>query len=1117
MVIYQVMYKAKAIIAVIVVVTMIFSSAAIVEASMNSTTGVTNAGNAQSTNFIGTSFGTTNNPWSMPTTTMEEPGYTNGTFNCGISCGIGDINPMTGISEGDIFIYQWIYSSLFITMSNQQIKPWLATGYTTQKATSGDQTFDIETNSMVNYSCIYVVHLRPYVQWTDWSAKNASQTYLFSNTTCFYSNGVKEFHTYHSFKSTVMKKYYLQSADVALSWRLESSLGTWPDVVNVVPDGNLSVKVYVSRPALLILSASLQNYILPYHIWVHHDFTSQIGLFNCTPGISSGSGFYSWNLGWDTGTGSAPGLVGNGPFMITNNYGLPEGRLVPNREETYYVNPHYFTQYANESSGLRQYTPKFYELYVPYYSSLSSEVAAFTKGQMDMLSFEPEFLSLIQSTPGAYVYHEPSCCFCAIRLNENYTPLNITKFRQALAYASPYQYIDSVIMGGYGTPSSNDIPPTNVLWDNTSTPEYTYNIHKAESIISGIKGMDNTSSGLLYDQKPVCLQFQVLPGSQVPCALEKIEAVAKSFNSIGIKTSIIEVSCSTVIANVFETVSGQGNFYQIANFGQGTATGNPALKCAYYVNTNPSYFGIGCNLGPFTSISLNGINLTGSQVQTKLNQMSSELINCTNLNKGVKISMLMQTIVAEEVPWINLGFRTNFIAYQDNQYTNFTTQSSKSQYSTFFTLLEVYKKTVSVKSNLVYRLSITGSLNGSLVESQGDSGSICYTVMNETSHIPIPGATVAVTVIAPDGGLSNITSNTLTTNSDGKALWKYEVYPELNKLLVGCNAECNIINLPEENVNITAHANAPTAQHGTRGNSTYQKIILINTGMTNYLKLEQVYNGKSHLYSGGSGSIMYKVINSTGATVQDANISVAVSSIGNTLIGNAFVFNTSTGNRGYFNFSINSLLPSIMKYYNSQGEPINIYYQELNISAVAWVGNQDQTGPAENSSNYFVINPSLDLSYQLNSTKLTSGGKYSINFKVTENGTSVSGVRLNLKVIKSLDLNFSKGEINLVTNSSGEATFYFNLTNYNGTTSINNGEYVEFNQTFTVTANDSNSTIQSARANLTFQTFLKVEKGGSNPYVLIGILIGAVALIGVASTLFVRKRKTNKNSNTGKN
>ena len=84
--------------------------------------------------------------------------------------------------------------------------------------------------------------LRPNVRWTDWSSANNSQTYTFSNSVKFTNASGSSFtHTYTSYNSTAMKKYYLQSGDVVSSWRLEAALGGWPGVVNVVPNGNLSV------------------------------------------------------------------------------------------------------------------------------------------------------------------------------------------------------------------------------------------------------------------------------------------------------------------------------------------------------------------------------------------------------------------------------------------------------------------------------------------------------------------------------------------------------------------------------------------------------------------------------------------------------------------------------------------------------------------------------------------------------------------------------------------------------------------------------------------------------------------------------------------------------------
>ncbi len=943
----MVMHRNKKIISLLIVIIMVGTAFAFIgSTSQNLNQGVqekTSSPTFSSESGMATPS-TTHTPWQMPTTTMEEPGYTNGTFNCSLSCTVGDLNPITGISEGDIFIYQWIYSTLFITLPDGQIAPWLATNYSVRSVSTDNQTFDIETGKMVNYSAIYTVNLRANVPWSDWTKENTSQTYTLSNHTCFYENGNKTYHTYHSFNSTVMKKYYLQSGDVVLSWRLESALGEWPDVVNVVPNGNLSVRIYVTHAALLILSQSLQDYVLPYNVWNSHDFTSLRGLYNCTPGITAGNGYYGWDLGWNQGTGSAPGLVGNGPFMVTNGFGLPQGKIVPSNVETFYVNPYFFTQYANESSGLRQYTPKFYELKVDYYSSESGAVAAFTKGQLDMIGFSPSFLPVIEPTSGAYIYHEPSCCFCAVRLNENYSPLNITKFRQALAFAVPYTYIDSVIMDGYGTPSSNDVPPSNILWVNDSAPEYTYDMAKAREMIDSIPGMSNISGVLFYYGNPVTLQFQVLPGSQDPCDIQKMESTASSWNSLGIKTTIVEVSCSTEISNIFNTVSGLGNYFQVGNFGQGTATTDPAIDFAEYVNTNPIYFGVGCNLGPFTSLNYNGKELTGKQVQSMLNNMSNALINAVSITKATQIAKEMETIVIDEVPWINLGFRTNFIAYQENQFANFTKLTSKTTFSTFFTLLEVYKSNkVIVKTTAAYHLGISEKFCGSTVEESGDTGQILYTVINETTHLPVYGATVAIAVSSIAGGLLNISSDQMVTNHNGQAVWKYKVYPELDNLLVTCTALCNLINIPFEDVNISATAIAPSSQIMTERNTTYQDLILINNAMKDNLQLSSTYTGSNHLYAGQSGTISYMVKNYTGSAVTDANITVVVSDITNSITSTSYQFNTSTSNTGTFNFSVSSLLPQLMQTYDSAGNPVNIYDQQIEITAVACVGNQNQT------------------------------------------------------------------------------------------------------------------------------------------------------------------------------
>ncbi len=1098
------MQNKKILVAMLLVAIMVGSSFVILTSSSTVNNSINNGVSPIASGNIGVQTVTpgTSTEWQMPTTTMQEPGYTNGTFTCGIDCSIGDLNTFTGITFGELFIYKLIYGSLYKQLTDGSYVPWLATNYSVKHVTQNNETFDIETNSMVNYSYVYTINLRPYVQWTDWSAANASQTYTFSNYTSFHNKtGVKETHTYKSFKSTTMKKYYLQSADVVLSWRIESSLGGWPNVVNVIPNGNLSVKMFVSEPTLLITTSALESYILPYHIWVHHDYTSIEGLFNYTPGSSSGNGYYNWNLGWNSATGSAPGLVGDGPFMINNGYGLPQGQITPDHEDLYYVNSHFFTQYANESSGLRQYTPKIYEFYQPYYASASSQVAAFTKGSIDMLGFTPEFKNLVAATPGAYIYHAASDKFCGVRLNENYTPLNITQFREALSYAVPYSYIDTVICDGELDTYSNTVPPSNVLWVNSSTPQYIENLAKASSMIDSIPGMKNTTSGLTYDGKQVCLQIQIAPGSETPASVQEMTAMAHMWNTLGIKTVIVEEAYSTMFANTFCTVMGHGNRYQVAAYGQGTETADPAELCALFVNKATSYFSVGCTLGPYTSMKYNGKELSGAQVTNLLTNLSNELIAATTLSSARAISGKIQTIIVEQATLINLGYTETQVAYQTNQFTNFTLLGSNNILSTYFTLLSVYKTKNVITLKDKYHLDVSQKFNGKLVETVGDTGSIAYTVYNGTTGKPVQGASVGITVSSIAKGLTNVSSNNLVTNSNGVAVWTYRVSSLLDNLLKTTNSNCAIINVPSEVANVSAVIGVPSGEYQTVGNQTYQNIVLTNNEMKDALSVSSIYTGPDHLYSGQSGSISYTVKNSTGSAVADANITIVVSGIPNSITSTLFDFNTTTGATGTFNFNVSSILPKLMQTFSSAGNPVNIYDQEIEITAVASIGNQNQTGAGTASNTVFLINPSLNINYTLPQfNNMASGMSYRIQFKVTENGTAVSGASVSMTDLNFKGISYSSSNLNMITNSSGMSVFTFSFTGTAGT----------YNQTFSVETNTTNASIVHGTANVVFQTPSHSSSALSSTdlYIIIGVVLAIVVIGSVA--VYMRKLKHGK-------
>lgn len=859
-------------------------------------------------------------PWQMPTTTMQEPGYTNGTFNMGIDCNVGSMNYFTSDTYCDVYVTDEIYDSMYSDLPSGVSIPWLATNYSVTPVTHNNQTFDIVTNSEQNYSYVYTVNLRPYVQWTDWSAANATQTYTFSNHSVYDFNGKSVSHTFKSFNSITMKKYYLQSADVVLSWRLQSDFGSWPNVVSVVPKGNLSVEIFVTKKTLLFQTDVLANDILPYHIWAKHDFTSIPGLFNCTPGIKSGNGYYDWNLGWNSATGLVPGLVGTGPFMVTNNYGLPQGKIIPSQSESFYVNPHYFVQYAKASSGLRQYTPKFYKIYMPYYSSESAMVAAYAKGQIDTTSTSvgSSFYGQIASTPGSHPYRKPSSSYGYFRLDTAVAPLNITAFRQALNYATPYSYIETTVAGGYGYHLSSVINPHNFLYYNTSALNYNFNMKKAQEKILSIPGMVNTSGKLYYNDKPVSLQIQTTVGSVAPGNIQSADATCSYWKALGISTSLKEEAFTTLEANIdgtigsYNTTTGtySSNLYQIGELGLSTATGDPALDCQELMT--PQY-GISTYefVGPFSNLTakFNGKSLSGPQVQDLMDNLTAKLVNTNKQSKAEQYAKQIQSLNACEATSVITGYGTDIVPELDH-FTNYSHSNSEAVYLYWYwQFFSIYNNPNAVAVHYNYSLDVKATINNATTEYSGDKATVTFMVTNNSTNDPVVGANIIVSISAPYGGIVNTTSPKLTTSKNGEANFSYKVFSPLRQILLDCNGTTgNNYNLYYEEVVITGYANVTHAKQTGPGNGNVT-VWLVNPSLDISCTPSQ-----PSFTAGEQGSIVF-FVSENGTGVQGATVSITPTNYLN-MSFNATDLSLTTNSTGYavFTFTVNS---NVTSFYNA--------------------------------------------------------------------------------------------------------------------------------------------------------------------------------------------------------
>lgn len=735
-------------------------------------------------------------PWTFPTNTTEEPGYTGGTYVCPLDGAPGDLNVFTADTIIDGVVFGEVYMSLYQTFLNGSTGPSLATSYTLKdvSTSSNHTTYDVGTGEYENFSAIYTVHLRSGVRWTNWSPSNATQTYTFSNVTDYNNGtGVSQPHTFKKYKTMDMLKYELQSGDVVCSWRLGQTYGRYPGVVNVIPVNNLTVAFYVSSPNLLIVLDDFTQYVLPYNIWHYHNYANVEGYFNYSPSLSpsqSSAAYNSWDLGWNQITGSVPGLVGNGPFMVTNNFGMGQGEVIPNHVVIEYENPYFFYQYANASSGLRQWTPKIHAVEWEEFVSIASCEVALNDGKLDdSMGISKGDIPQFLSQPNSEVISSPPGVFNLLDFNVHsaVAPLNVTNFRRALNYAIPKGYIATEICDG-NIPGQTFNTPANVLFFNSSVPQYSFSMSKARSLLNTTPGFSMVNGKLDYLGKPVTVTVDILSSAIAATIDLAMYVIQGDWESLGITVNLNLVSVGTMFGDLSDVQDGSSNnAFEIENFCIGVGVGDPALSCADFYN--PAYGLPDCSyIGPFSNMTMNGKYYTGSQIDSLMDNLSVEAIDTTSIVTAEKLVKEMQGIEAQESIIIPLGYvpgHTPLIL------TYFKNQSKMGDDFGYFNLLSVEKRSTPLTVGKVAPLNVKTSVTQNAYSSN-EYGNITITVLK--NNVPVSGANITIGYTAPYSGILNVSSTQLVTNSQGVAVFEFHTTKTLKDLLALGNVSYEEIN-----------------------------------------------------------------------------------------------------------------------------------------------------------------------------------------------------------------------------------------------------------------------------------------------------------------------------------
>ncbi len=642
--------------------------------------------------------------------------YTNGTYRIGsISGGISGLSIITDTTASDINLLQEIYGSALSYLPNETYQKCLITSYNETNVTNLKlTTYNPMTGATDPVEYIYTVHIRPGVRWQDWTAANSGDTYVFSNHTSFTNlTGIADSHTYRTLyntntgsnqsrKSILMRSYYVQSADFILSWKLLSGStslqsSSFENVVNAVPVNNLTVEYYLSAKNALFLETTLGTDILPYHIWVSHDYASVPDFWNYSATLSGANAYNLWNLGYNPSTGYAPGLVGTGPFMMYGGNGVPKGSWISGDYWQLYVNPYFLDQYV---TSLSKWTPKIYSLKNICYTSQSAAVAGLSGGDVDaLLSVPSTFVPTIKSISSTYIYDKPGTGFANQQVNaySANAPFNITGLREALEYAVPKTYIADVIDEGYAIPGAPTVVPvSDALWHDSNIPYYHFNLNKARSQINATINETlhlsanyrlhyNTHNGyyapgavLYYGSKPVTVTNQIYVASKNPTGAEAAFVIASDWDKLGISVTVKEEAPLTACAATVALSPADPGTFNVITCGASGFSGIDTSTLQLFYNSDET--GTGFYLGTFTSVKYEGPGIpfmnvttgtsyTGKQVVSLMDNMTDAMYATSNATRLHELSNAIQYMAAQEATFENLGYTITAIPITNSTFT----------------------------------------------------------------------------------------------------------------------------------------------------------------------------------------------------------------------------------------------------------------------------------------------------------------------------------------------------------------------------------------------------------------------------------------------------------------
>lgn len=307
--------------------------------------------------------------------------------------------------------------------------------------------------------------------------------------------------------------------------------------------------------------------------------------------------------------------------------------------------------------------PPIEEIIFPIIEDTTAMLNALQAGEIDALSasISPELVEQFESNSSLKVARGPGYSTTLFQINAEKYPMTESAFRQAVNYAVDKQNLVDTLLLGYGEVGSPGFIHPSSTFYNTEL-EAVYDPEKAKEILEAAGFKDVDGDGFREDPNGEKIDLTTLVHANNPIRIRTAELISEALNEIGIKSTVKAMDETTVVSLMWPDFDvTKGRDYDMGVWG--------------WSNTMQLFPDRMVELF-HSDLTIGSVNI-GAYSNPDFDALAEKLSSTFNEDERSEVIKDMQSLVAEDSPFITLYYQEIVNAYNPSVYDGYVFQVGK--------------------------------------------------------------------------------------------------------------------------------------------------------------------------------------------------------------------------------------------------------------------------------------------------------------------------------------------------------------------------------------------------------------------------------------------------------